>query len=194
MDAEVARYLVDEDLSPKPISLLNRLGYDVARVVTGTQDPDIIQSLGDRHGSRGVWITADRAAMTDHRLRIISSGHLSCIDGFSQCTPRHAMFHDIQLHFSTRWPDGKCCRTFIFQTECAYFTPRPRRQNSEVRPLTSRRSNGIAWIDVDATLECQPCQKLIDPNSCRRSSVQQSSNSTHRLLFNAQCSPTASGY
>ena len=74
MDAEVARYLVDEDLSPKPISLLNRLGYDVARVVTGTQDPDIIQSLGDRHGSRGVWITADRAAMTDHRLRIISSG------------------------------------------------------------------------------------------------------------------------
>ena len=72
--ATVARYLVDEDLSPKPISLLNQLGYDVARVPVGTQDLDIIQTLGNKHGCRGVWITADRAAMTDHRQQIISSG------------------------------------------------------------------------------------------------------------------------
>ena len=72
--ANTARILVDEDLSPRLIRLLQRLKYDVERVPRGTKDTDIIQSLGTVHGCNGVWITADRAAMTEHRDDILSSG------------------------------------------------------------------------------------------------------------------------
>ena len=74
MVAKVARYLVDEDVSPKPIGLMKQLGYDIERVQKGTQDPDIIELLGNQHGSKGVWITADKSAITDHRNKIISAG------------------------------------------------------------------------------------------------------------------------
>ena len=74
MVAKVARYLVDEDVSPKPIGLIRQLGYEVERVQPGTQDPEIIRLLGDNHGSRGVWITADKSAITDHRDEIKSAG------------------------------------------------------------------------------------------------------------------------
>ena len=73
MVAKVARYLVDEDVSPKPIVLMQQLGYDVERVQPGTHDPDIIKLLGDKHGSRGVWITADKSAITAHRNEIKSA-------------------------------------------------------------------------------------------------------------------------
>lgn len=74
MVARVARYLVNEDVSPKPIGLMRQLGYDIERVPGGTQDPDIIELLGDQHGSKGVWITADKSAITDHRNKIKSAG------------------------------------------------------------------------------------------------------------------------
>ena len=72
--ANPARILVDEDLSPRFIRLLRQLKYDVDRVPRRSKDVNIIRSLGATHGSRGVWITADRAAMTEHRDLIRSSG------------------------------------------------------------------------------------------------------------------------
>lgn len=72
--ANTARILVDEDLSPRLIRLLQQLKYDVDRVPLGTKDIDIIRSLGTSHGCNGVWVTADRAAMSSHRQEILSSG------------------------------------------------------------------------------------------------------------------------
>ena len=70
----IARILIDEDLSPRLIGLLQGLRYDVDKVPRGAKDVDIIRALGASHGSKGVWITADRAAMIQHRRHILSSG------------------------------------------------------------------------------------------------------------------------
>ena len=69
-----ARVLVDEDLSPRFVRLLQTLQYDIDRVPQGAKDVDIISSLGTAHGSNGVWITADRAAITEHREDILMAG------------------------------------------------------------------------------------------------------------------------
>ena len=72
--SNTARVLVDEDLTPRPVRLLKSLKYDIDRVPMGAKDTDIIRSLGTAYGCKGVWITADRTAMTEHRQEILSAG------------------------------------------------------------------------------------------------------------------------
>ena len=129
----IAQFLVDEDLSPRPINLLRQLGYDVDRVSSGAKDPEIIRNLGVQHGCRGVWITADRAAMTDHRIEIIDSGISVALMNFNNALRDTQSF----MIFSFLYRRGGLTRNCVHPT---YFKLDVSRSNL-TRDIRIRRFN-----------------------------------------------------